>query len=54
MPVHSSLRPRVHERTTTLESRILHGPVVILTGGRVQPERPRPRNERRDISAGIR
>ncbi|HYI16581.1 MAG TPA: hypothetical protein VEX37_14385 [Thermomicrobiales bacterium] len=34
-------------RTDTLESRVVHGPVVILIGGRINTGRPGPRRDRR-------
>ena len=37
----------VQKRTETLESRIIHGPVVILIGSRITGERPCPRRDRR-------
>lgn len=37
----------MQKRTETLESRVIHGPVVILTGGRINSERPGPRRDRR-------
>ncbi|MEX1157352.1 MAG: hypothetical protein WEC79_00295, partial [Thermomicrobiales bacterium] len=37
----------VQPRTDTLESRIVHGPVVILIGGRINSGRPGPRRDRR-------
>ncbi len=37
----------VQKRTETLESRIIHGPVVILIGTRITGERPCPRRDRR-------
>lgn len=37
----------MQSRTDTLESRVIYGPVVILTGGRITSERPGPRRDRR-------
>lgn len=37
----------VQSRTDTLESRVVHGPVVFLIGGRLTSERPGPRRSRR-------
>ena len=37
----------MQKRTETLESRVIHGPVVILVGGRITSERPGPRRDRR-------
>ena len=37
----------MQSRTDTLESRVIHGPVVILVGGRITSERPGPRRDRR-------
>ena len=34
-------------RSDMLESRTVHGPVVILVGGRINSERPGPRRDRR-------
>lgn len=34
-------------RADSLESRVVHGPVVILVGGRINPGRPCPRRDRR-------
>jgi hypothetical protein len=34
-------------RVSTLENRLIHGPVLILIGGRVRPERPSPPRFRR-------
>jgi len=37
----------VQSRTDSLESRLVHGPVVILVGGRINSGRPGPRRDRR-------
>jgi hypothetical protein len=37
----------VQSRSDLLESRVIHGPVVILIGGRINPGRPGPRRDRR-------
>lgn len=37
----------VQSRTDSLESRLVHGPVVILVGGRINTGRPGPRRDRR-------
>ncbi len=37
----------MQSRTDSLESRLVHGPVVILVGGRINSGRPCPRRDRR-------